>query len=272
MLSQKPAFWCSAITAFIVTTSAASAVTGQGLYQAWLANNRENHTVAAEAAQAYLRQNPNGNHAGEVRAWLNAYHTALESLGLLQRQERLPANSGGPRRVARKLKTSKPLNADRTNVTSSQPNDGSLPHAMKFIEEELTRNRVVDYSASLSGGSAEHVRIEFSNISADPITCRIHFHFKSQQDAIMNQDADAVLYLAAVSSIHVESAAQETTFANLEAGHPESVTETDPPVTVVEVYFSEGAPQNFYFYDDASAQMFARAETQAAQLCGADGL
>ncbi len=158
----------------------------------------------------------------------------------------------------------------------------SLEVTMKFIQDKLNSVgpvnfviRVHDNNAT-GNDSAMQFSGEVSKVVANPSTCRIDYHSKSEQDGSVVYDSDTWFSLKAVDDIVVMSMEQRQKELNTGAGHPSLISNVEPPIFLLNLRRTirlangkDGKTANsFSFSDEQLANRVAKAMVHAVELCG----
>jgi hypothetical protein len=166
------------------------------------------------------------------------------------------------------------LRMTHSGTTKPIDSGSSLAETMQFIQDKLNSLGTVSYTAftqnTANGGTGNTAFTNgFSNVVADQNQCRISYHANFAMNGSTTFDRDTWLLLREVQQIVVKPYIQYQTEVNASAGNSNDVcTSANPPITILQLYFSNGATQFFAFTDAALANRVANAMRHAAKLCG----
>jgi hypothetical protein len=174
----------------------------------------------------------------------------------------------------------------------------SLEVTMKFLQEELNEQGKVsiihtghDTLKNENGGPWKYVW-EMSQVSAEPAACRLSWrvHFEWPNPAAVDE-YNLELSLRDVTKIEVISMRDEFNRESVKDGHPERISQTDPPAFFLVAYMAngksvhgrvhKGRPDNkssdeeatyalwkFPFGGEELANRVAKAMLHGVELCG----
>jgi hypothetical protein len=151
----------------------------------------------------------------------------------------------------------------------------SLATTMQFIQDKLNGIGSVSFTASskntANGGSSKNVFVYgFNKVVADQNQCLVSYRGNFAKDGSTFWGGNTWLGLREVQEIVVKPYTQYQTEINTSSGLANYVcTSTNPPVTVLQLIFSNGNKQLFLFTNATVAYRVAKAFTHAANICGA---
>jgi hypothetical protein len=150
----------------------------------------------------------------------------------------------------------------------------SLVATMQFIEKKLNELGTVNFAAYLHDNadgtdSTDQVGIEYSNVVADPVACRIAYHRKAvdKSDA-KSMEENLSLNLRDVQDLVVMPGEQRLKKINTASGHTTLDARVDPPIFVLVARKVGNQENSFIFFDEEMANRVAKAITHAVELCG----
>jgi hypothetical protein len=160
-------------------------------------------------------------------------------------------------------------------VPPPRPGDSgpSLAVTMEFIQAKLSEQGSVNYMSyyqdSASGQQwTEQFSDEISNVTANPSSCRIDYHWKITLDGAVTLDQDAGFSLSDVQDLAVMTGEMHQKKVNTAAGVPTQDSRIDPPVFVLVVRRTRNAENPFVFTEEEMANRVAKAMVHAVELCG----
>jgi hypothetical protein len=142
---------------------------------------------------------------------------------------------------------------------------------MSTLQTELSSIGAESYTTFIQNktdGSSYQFAYQVSNVVTDSSQCRVSFHWKLWQNGTAMQDRDAGFSLHDVTSVVDEPIGLRIAEQDAANGQPILNTSTTPPVMVLVVHRSDGAPDNLPFTDAALANRTAATLKQAVKLCG----
>ncbi|MGO9316590.1 MAG: hypothetical protein ACLPXT_10415 [Terracidiphilus sp.] len=163
----------------------------------------------------------------------------------------------------------------------------SLAETMQFIQEKLNNHGNVAFLATLQDTSSESngstwnqtVQDEISNVVADPVQCRISYHWKTTNQGSpywekripTTRDENDVFSLRDVQEIVLKPFEQCRNELYAKRGSSAIVLSTNPPMMVLVVRHPHGVDNDFHFTDADLANRIAKAMLHAVELCGGGG-
>ena len=154
-------------------------------------------------------------------------------------------------------------------------NATTLQNTMRILQGELSGAASVSFALvgqNRNDGSnlRQTKKLQFSNIVADPVQCRVSYHRKLwlNGSAQPSTDADSWFQLHGVTRVSVESLSQFLTELNAASGQPNLiVNSTTPPVAALTAFWP-GGYNEITLPDMATANRAANTMKQAVKLCG----
>jgi hypothetical protein len=132
---------------------------------------------------------------------------------------------------------------------------------MKLLQDNLNALGNVTYTAYFhdeadNTDSKTQRGYELAGVVADPVTCRISYHYI---DTLWGSRNDWQLRLHEVQGITVKTELQEM--------WPDAV-KIDPPIFLLKVLLPDNGTAGFLFYDEQQANRMAKIMSRAVELCG----
>jgi hypothetical protein len=153
-------------------------------------------------------------------------------------------------------------------------NGPSLEVTMKFIQDKVTDEDKLDYTASVSDSSSSggewnnQFKVDISNFVADAKACRISFHWRTEVNGKVSDDNDYNLNLKDVRDMIVLTQEQNLKQIDTHNGHPAWNSQIRPNLFTLVVRRPKGLENAFLFSEEEMAKRVATAMTHAVELCG----
>jgi hypothetical protein len=151
----------------------------------------------------------------------------------------------------------------------------SLEVTMKFIQDKLRERGKTNYTLNVHDSSdnkewSVHPGDEFSNVVADPASCRISYHVHGWNSGDLDQrivdvSSDYGFSLKDVQDVVVAPIELE---GKLEGDTSTLSCKSDPPVFVLLLRREKGTFDPINFFDEDIANRVAKAMVHAVELCG----
>ena len=153
-------------------------------------------------------------------------------------------------------------------------NGPSLAVTMQFIQDKMNEQGKINYTlythdnAKGEDWPVYQISIEFTNVIADPATCRITGHKITLRDGTVRMNRDLSLDLRDVLNVEVRTSMQEAKREDTANGHPEYDKRQDPSYFAVTAISKGNVETPFFFTYEDTANRVAKAMVHAVELCG----
>jgi hypothetical protein len=149
----------------------------------------------------------------------------------------------------------------------------SLEATMKFIQDTMNDNGPVNYAIYFHDNAVgnewtNQYKIEGTNFTADPGSCRLSYHWKAEKNRAVVSDVDVAFFLKTLVDIVAMPMEQNQKEVDTANGHPSWSYRVDPPAFVAEVRKTGRGRNAFDFSDEQMANRVAKAMAHAVELCG----
>jgi hypothetical protein len=149
----------------------------------------------------------------------------------------------------------------------------SLNDTLQFIRDKVAADNVAVYASRVRDTRTNQTwgndfRIEMSNVTFDPQTCLVSFHWHTMVNGETKQDFDSGIPFGQVQGVRVLSMVDEIREVDAAAGHPTWVSQITPPIWVLVAKRSDGKVNTLNFHDRSMAERVSKAISHAAELCG----
>jgi hypothetical protein len=168
--------------------------------------------------------------------------------------------------------------AQQSAPTSGIADNGpSLAVTMQFIQDSMNAQGTISYALYTHDGSNNsdwpvyQITIGVTNVIADPATCHITWHKVTTNGGKVGINGDFLLDLRNVQSFVLRTSTEEAKVED-NANGPNSITKTQvPPYFVVTARSAGNTETPFFFKDEDTRDLVAKALTHAMELCGGGG-
>jgi hypothetical protein len=150
----------------------------------------------------------------------------------------------------------------------------SLETTMKFIEDKVTDEGTLTYTAFVSDSSQagmewnNQFKVAITNFVTDAKACRISFHWRAEVKGKMSDDKDYNLNLKEVRDVVVLPQEQNQKQVDTRDGHPAWNSRIEPNLFTLVARRPKGLENAFLFSEEAMAGRVAKAMVHAVELCG----
>lgn len=159
-------------------------------------------------------------------------------------------------------------------ASAASDNGAQLAAAMQLVQDALNGQGRISYtlhthdSSNNSDWPIYHITIEFTNVIADPASCRITWHKTTTNDGKVGIDRDFSLDLRTVMSFETRTSTQEAKAEDNANGLNELTKIQDPPYFVVTASSQGNTETPFFLKDEETRDNVAKALIRAMVLCG----
>ncbi len=150
----------------------------------------------------------------------------------------------------------------------------TLAVTMQFIQDRLNEQGKINYALHTHDSSTNtdwpvyQISVEFTNVNADPVSCRITWHKVTTNGGKVGINRDFSLDLRTVQSFEARTSTQEAKVED-DANGPNAVTKTQVPPYFVATARSAGNVETpFFFSNEDARNSVAEAMTRAMEMCG----
>jgi hypothetical protein len=149
----------------------------------------------------------------------------------------------------------------------------TLAQTLDFIRSKLSQEGKISYAgfthdASDNSDWVNQFQVEASNVSADPASCSINYHWTTAVDGKSNQDFDTAFEFAKLDRIALSSMEADVEQISSKQGHPTWTSKINPSIWVVTATNVDGSQRVVDFRDQALAERVVSAMNHGMKLCG----
>lgn len=160
-----------------------------------------------------------------------------------------------------------------TAASSKAVTGPGLAETLEFIRGKVSQQGKINYAgtthdAADSSDWVNQFSVEATNVTADPATCAVKFHWTTAVDGKEAQDFDTSLEFANLESVVLTSMEQDVNRTSAKAGHPTWTTRVNPSIWVVTSTLPDGTNYVVDFQESDLAERVVKAMTHAINLCG----
>jgi hypothetical protein len=158
-------------------------------------------------------------------------------------------------------------------VPTKDPNGPKLPVTIKFIEDKVNQQGIVNVAGYIHDNATGKDWIwrqsfEQTHLGIDRKQCRLSYHKKVTSNGTAMSDGDRTVLLRYVTGIDILPKEQAWKLNDAKAGNTTWTYKADPSVTVLRLEVTDGAEYELEFYDNDVANRVAKALIHAIDLCG----
>ncbi|MGA9068857.1 MAG: hypothetical protein WB424_01295 [Terracidiphilus sp.] len=151
-------------------------------------------------------------------------------------------------------------------------NSPSLAFTMRYIQQNAVEGRLTytaDVIDSAQSGAVwrNSFTAETSNLTADAPSCRLTYHWRTEVNGSVTDDADYTLPLREVGSVQVVPQDKNQALVDSRTGHPQWTSRVSPFVYALVASRSGGVENVFLFSSEETAYRVAKAMRHAVELC-----